>query len=83
MKSPVLSILLSLFLTFANSFTAAADEVTDVINEVAAKLVQQLLGVLPRRAVHSEKRQVRDVLQRDVDVLGDLRNVRDRVNQLL
>ena len=48
-----------------------------------AKLVQQLLGVLPRWAVHSEKRQVRDVLQRDVDVLGDLRNVRDRVNQLL
>lgn len=42
MKSPALTILLSLFLTYANSFTAAADEVTDVVNEVAAKLVSQL-----------------------------------------
>lgn len=42
MKSPALTILLSLFLTYANSFTAAADEVTDVVNEVAEKLIQQL-----------------------------------------
>ena len=42
MKSPALTILLSLFLTYASSFTAAADEVTDVVNDVAEKLIQQL-----------------------------------------
>ena len=42
MKSTFLSILLGLFLTFANSFNAAADEVTDIVNDVAVKLVQQL-----------------------------------------
>ena len=42
MKSPFLSVLLSVFLTFSMSFTVAADEVTGVIDDVAAKLVQQL-----------------------------------------
>ena len=42
MKAHFQSILLSLFLTLSMSFTVAADEVTDVIDDVAAKLVQQL-----------------------------------------
>ena len=42
MNAYIRPILISLFLTFVASLNAAADEVTDVINEVAAKLVQQL-----------------------------------------
>ena len=42
MKAYIRPILISLFLTFVASFNAAADEVTDVINDVAAKLVKQL-----------------------------------------
>jgi len=42
MKAYIRPILISLFLTFVTSFNAAADEVTDVINDVAAKLVKQL-----------------------------------------
>ena len=42
MKAYIRPILISLFLTFVASFNAAADEVTDVINDVAAKLVSQL-----------------------------------------
>ena len=42
MKACVKSILLSLFFTCLLPFNVAADEVTDVVNDVAAKLVQQL-----------------------------------------
>ncbi len=42
MKAYVKSILLSLFFTCLLPFNVAADEVTDVVNDVAAKLVQQL-----------------------------------------
>src|SRR6056297_3371152 len=42
MKAYVKSILLSLFFTCLLPFNVAADEVTDVLNDVAAKLVQQL-----------------------------------------
>eukprot|EP00982_Pelagococcus_subviridis_P007236 30497-Pelagococcus_subviridis.AAC.43 len=48
-----------------------------------AKFMEQILRVLPRRPVHSQQTEVRDVLQRDVDVLAHLRNVRDRVDELL
>ena len=42
MTAYVRSILLSLFLIFLMPFTAAADEITDVMSDIAAKLAQQL-----------------------------------------
>lgn len=42
MKAYIQSILLGIFLICSLPFTVAADEVTDVVNDVAAKLVSQL-----------------------------------------
>ena len=42
MKAYIRPILISLFLTFVAPFQVAADEITDVINDVATKLAQQL-----------------------------------------
>ena len=42
MKAYVQSILLSIFFICSLPFNVAADEVSDVVNDVAAKLVQQL-----------------------------------------
>lgn len=42
MKAYIQYTLLSLFLSILMSFTVSADEVTDVVDDVAAKLVQQL-----------------------------------------
>jgi hypothetical protein len=51
--------------------------------DALTQLAQQRLSVLPRRPVHRQQRGVADVLQRDVDVLHDLRNGCDGVDEVV